>query len=214
MRGAARSLNGLGLVSWGQGDFVTARSFLEESLAIKRELADPSPISIALNNLGLVAHAQGDYTTARAYLLESLAIDRELKDKDAIATSLVNLGAVALDDGRYEEARPLFMESLVLFNEVGDTRGIVDSLENLVGLVGLAGQMDSFGRAPVLGGVAEALREEIGAPMATPERARYERFLTLARARVDNARWNEQWAVGMAMAHDLERVVAYALEER
>lgn len=208
-RGAARPLNGLGLVSFGQGDFDTARSFLEESLAIKRELADPSSISIALNNLGLVAHSQGDYKTARAYLGESLAVDRELGDKDAIATSLVNLGAVALDDGSYEEARPLFMEGLTLFNEVGDTRGIVDSLENLIGLMGRAGSLE---RVPVLGGVAEALREEIGAAMAAPERDRYERFLALARPQVDPAAWEEQWAQGRTMAQDSRRVISYALE--
>jgi predicted ATPase len=209
-RGAARPLNGLGLVSFGQGDFVTAQSFLEESLAIKRELADPSSISIALNNLGLVAHAQGDYTTARAYLEEALAIDRQLKDKDAIATSLVNLGAVALDDGRYDEARPLLIESLVLFNEVGDIRGIADTLENLVGL---ASRMGSFERAPVLGGAAEALREELSAPLSTPERERLEGFLVQARTQVDPATWGEEWAKGRIMAHEIERVVAYARKE-
>jgi tetratricopeptide (TPR) repeat protein len=185
-----------------------ARTFLEESLAIKRELGDPSPISIALNNLGLVAHAQGDNKTARGYLEESLAIDRQLNDKDAIATSLVNLGAVALDDGSYEEARPLFMESLSLFKEVGDTRGIADTLENLVGLASGTGR---FERAPVLGGIAEALREELSAPMTAPERDRYERFLASARVHIDPATWNARWAQGRTIAQDLERVVAYAL---
>lgn len=209
-RGAARPLNGLGLVSLGQGDFVTARSFLEESLAIKRELAGLSSISIALNNLGLVAHAQGDYTTARAYLEEALDIDRRLKNKDAIATSLVNLGAVTLDDGRYGEARPLLIESLALFNEVGDTRGIADTLENLIGLASRTG---SFERAPVLGGMAEALRQELSVPLSAPERERLEGFLVLARSQVDPAVWNEQWANGRTMAHELERVIAYALKE-
>jgi predicted ATPase/class 3 adenylate cyclase len=206
-RGASKPLNGLGLVSWAQGEFSMARTFLEESLAIKRELGDPSPISIALNNLGLVAHAQGDNKTARGYLEESLAIDRQLNDKDAIATSLVNLGAVALDDGSYEEARPLFMESLSLFKEVGDTRGIADTLENLVGLASGTGR---FERAPVLGGIAEALREELSAPMTAPERDRYERFLASARVHIDPATWNEQWAKGR-MVQDPEWVVAYAL---
>ena len=208
--GAARPLNGLGLVAWGQGDFVAARSFLEESLAIKRELGNPSSISITLNNLGLVAHAQGDYATARAYLEESLTIDRGLGDKDAIATSLVNLGAVALDDGRGNEARQLFIEALLLFHEVEDTRGIVDSLENLVGL---AAQMGDYALAPALGGMAEALREEEGAPMAGPEKERYERFLALARPHIDPGTWDEQWAGGRSTAHDLERVVSYVLDE-
>jgi predicted ATPase len=207
-RGAARPLNGLGLVAWSQGDFVSARSFLEESLAIKRELTNPSSISIALNNLGLVAHAQGDYTTARAYLEESLTIDRKLKDKDAIATSLVNLGAVAIDDGRYEEASPLLMEGLALFNDVGDIRGIADGIENLVGL---AGQTGNFDRAPVLGGIAEALRDEASTPMLGPERVRYEHFLEMARSQVSPANWDDQWAMGRRLAQDLERAMEYIM---
>jgi tetratricopeptide (TPR) repeat protein len=196
------------LVAWSQGDFVSARSFLEESLAIKRELTNPSSISIALNNLGLVAHAQGDYTTARAYLEESLIIDRKLKDKDAIATSLVNLGAVAIDDGRYEEASPLLMEGLALFNDVGDIRGIADGIENLVGL---AGQTGNFDRAPVLGGIAEALRDEASTPMLGPERVRYEHFLEMARSQVSPVNWYDQWAMGRRLAQDLERAMEYIM---
>jgi hypothetical protein len=102
------------------------------------------------------------------------------------------------------------MEGLALFNEVGDTRGIADSLENLMGL---AGQGGSFERAPVLGGAAEALREEIGAPMSAPEGDRYERFLALARTRVDPGKWDHQWTKGRTMAHEMERIVAYALDD-
>jgi tetratricopeptide (TPR) repeat protein len=207
--GAARPLNGLGLVSWGQGDYVTARSFLEESLTIKRQTADPSSISISLNNLGLVAHTQGDNAMARTYLEEALGIDRRLKDKDAIATSLVNLGAVALDDGSYEEARPLLIEALALFTEVGDRHGIADCLENLVDL---ASHIGSVNRVPMLGGIAEAMREEIGALMPTRERDRYESVLSLARSQVDPATWDEEWVKGRKMAQDLDRGIAYVLE--
>ena len=95
-------------------------------------------------------------------------------------------------------------------SELAAELGIADSLENLAGLASGTGR---FERAPVLGGIAEALREELSAPMTAPERERHERFLASARVHIDPATWNEQWAKGRTIAQDLERVVAYALEQ-
>jgi predicted ATPase len=204
---ASRPLNGLGIIFWKQGDFAAARSSLEESLAIKRELADKPGTSVTLNNLGVLALEQGDYAAARAYFQECLLIDRELKDEDAIATSLGNLGAVALDEGNNQEARSLLLESILLFQKVGDKLGIADSLEKLVGL---AGQTGDFERAPVLGGAAEGLREEISAPLSPSERARYERYLAPARSQLDPAMWEERWAEGRGLS--TEQAIALCTE--
>jgi hypothetical protein len=73
--------------------------------------------------------------------------------------------------------------------------------------------MGAFERAPMLGGIAEALREDVGAPMAAPERERYDRFLALARPHLNTTLWNELWAEGRAMANDLDRVTAYVPEQ-
>ncbi|HKP51143.1 MAG TPA: tetratricopeptide repeat protein [Chloroflexia bacterium] len=205
--GAARPLNGLGLVAWNEGDLASAQSFLEESLAIKRGLGDENAISISLNNLGLLSHTQGDYANARAYLEESLAIDRKLNDQDAIATSLGNLGAVELDTGNYQEAQRLVLESVELFHRVGDKHGVADSLENLVGVTARLGRPME---AAVLGGAAEALRDEIATPLSPAESARYETHLAVARAQLDGDAWQSAWAEGRGMG--LEQVVAYALE--
>ena len=78
-RGIARSLNNLGNVAHEQGDFASARTLYEESLAIRRELGDRRGIANSLNNLGNVAYEQDDYPAARADE-ESLAIVRELGD--------------------------------------------------------------------------------------------------------------------------------------
>jgi tetratricopeptide (TPR) repeat protein len=207
--GAARPLTGLGTVSWNQGDLQTARSLLEESLALKRELGKPGAISISLNNLGLVALTQGEYATARAYLEEALAIDKELNDEDGVATDLLNLAAVALDERELEKARSLLVQSLVIFQRVEDKHGMADCLENLVGVEGSGkGRAE---RAPVLAGAAELLREEAGAPMSPQERTRYERYLSAARAQLDDERWQKGWKEGQAMT--AEQVVGYVLEQ-
>ncbi len=87
----AKALNGAGVLAYRQGDYISARSLHEESLAIKRELGDKQGIASSLNNLGNVADDQGDYANARSLHEESLAIKRELGDKRGIASSLNNL---------------------------------------------------------------------------------------------------------------------------
>lgn len=87
--------------------------------------------------------------------------------------------------------------------------GIADSLENLAGLAARSGDPS---RAPMLGGAAEALREEIGVPLSPAERERYERHLDLARSQLNSEEWDLQWAKGRAAAPDLEHATGYLLE--
>jgi predicted ATPase/class 3 adenylate cyclase len=47
----AKALSGAGMLAWAQGDFASARSLQEESLAIRRELGDRGGIAWALSNL-------------------------------------------------------------------------------------------------------------------------------------------------------------------
>ncbi len=133
----AKALIGAGLLAYRQGDYTSAGSLAEESLAITRELGEKRGIASSLNNLGLVAWTQGDYVAANAFYQESLAIRRELGDKQGIASSLNNLGLVASAQGDYAAANALYQESLAIRRELGDKQGIASSLNNL-GLVASA----------------------------------------------------------------------------
>src|SRR5205814_3934786 len=84
----AKALGGAGNMAWLQGDYISARLLIEESLAIKRDLGDKKGIASSLGNLSIVAYLQGDYISARTLQEESLVINRELGDKVGIATSL------------------------------------------------------------------------------------------------------------------------------
>src|SRR5579871_5032422 len=59
----ARALNCAGVLAHRQGDYASARSLTEESLAIRRELGDRLGIAYSLNNLGILAKDQGDYAS-------------------------------------------------------------------------------------------------------------------------------------------------------
>jgi tetratricopeptide (TPR) repeat protein len=158
-RRAAQALNGAGVLAYTQGDFTAAHAFLQESLALFRELGDTWGIAYALNGLGLVANDQGDYARARALFEESLAMRRELGNTWGIAASLNNLGLVAKEQGDYARARALFEESLALKCELGDTWGTALALSNL-GLV--AKEQGDYARARALYEESLALFRELG----------------------------------------------------
>jgi hypothetical protein len=64
-------------------------------------------------------------------------------------------------------------------------------------------------RAARLWGVAEALRERIGAPLPPSEHARFERAVKRTQTHLDEAAFASAWAAGAAMT--LANAVAYAL---
>jgi predicted ATPase/class 3 adenylate cyclase len=127
----AKALNGAGLLAHNQGDYATARSLHNESLALKQELGDKQGIAASLGNLGLVAQEQGDHITARSLHEESLVLRREIGHKSGIAYALTNVGIMAQEQGDHITARSLHEESLAMQRELGDKRGIAMSLVNL-----------------------------------------------------------------------------------
>jgi hypothetical protein len=82
-----------------QGDVVRARSLLEESLMLFREVGERGRIAEVFAGQGLISFSQGDYTAARALLEESLKISLELDYKWDTAGCLEGLAAVVAAQG-------------------------------------------------------------------------------------------------------------------
>jgi len=91
--GIAVVLSSLGEVFLQLGDTVKARSLLEESMLLSREIRNPA-IAWELFVLGRVEALEGDYATARAFYEESLTIGREVGEKQSIAFYLEGLADV------------------------------------------------------------------------------------------------------------------------
>jgi tetratricopeptide (TPR) repeat protein len=98
----AYSLNNLGLVLMELGDLDGAGPLFEESLAIKRELADRRGQAMTLINLGLLASRQRRHGAAVAALGESLTLLAELDDRAAGAEALSQLAGNLTALGRAE----------------------------------------------------------------------------------------------------------------
>jgi tetratricopeptide (TPR) repeat protein len=127
----AQAYKGAGILALSQDDFVSARTQLEASLALYRELHDHQGIAAIHNNLGLTAFYQGNYEQANSSFSESLRLFRELDETYGIASTLANLAMVARCVGNYYEAVTLYEESLALFRTRQDLHNLAMHLANL-----------------------------------------------------------------------------------
>ena len=155
----ARALMAVGTLASSQSDFARARSALEESLAIFRELGDKESVASTLRNLGNELRYRGDLEGSWRALEEALAIARELDKEWDVASLLGDLGIAAQALGNDSTARRMYEESLALRREMGDTRGIAMMLVNLGELARAAG---SYEQAGDLYTEALALARELG----------------------------------------------------
>jgi predicted ATPase/two-component SAPR family response regulator len=131
---AARSeaLYYAGYLAWAQGDHPVARSRLEESVAIWRELGGgQGGLAHALWVLGLEMLARGEPAVARSLAEESVQIFRTIGDEFGLSISLANLGAIVLDQGDHALASSLLEESVEISRKAGDDWMLSLPLRNL-----------------------------------------------------------------------------------
>jgi predicted ATPase/class 3 adenylate cyclase/Tfp pilus assembly protein PilF len=205
----AKALNVAGYLALSQGAYATARTLLEESLAIQRQLGDKAQIAISLSNLGTAVLHQGDVAMARELLEEGLTIRRESGDKVDIAGSLNDLGAVAIEQGDYAAARSLLEEALTIRRELGDKAGIAASLNNL-GMVAI--QQRDYAAARVFLGESLPLCREIGDKWL--HALALNTLGDLTRTQGDHAAARPLYEESLAISVQLEdqRGIAYCLE--
>ncbi len=156
----AKALNGAGRLADREGDHPGARSFYEQSLALRRELGDKRGEAESLRSLGILASHEGDYSTARSLYEESLALMKELGDKRGVAESLNSLGGVAYNEGNYPLAHSTYEQSLALMKELGDKGGTALLLNNLAIVV--ADKEGDYALAHSLFEQSLAVRRELG----------------------------------------------------
>lgn len=167
-RGVATSITGLGNVALYRGELTRARELHAEALRIRRELGDRRGIATSLQQIARVAMAQQDGAGAAILLEESLSLRVELGDKPGIAQCQLIHALLSQQRGDPEEARAYIEGALQAFQQTGHRRGTASALQAAGLLEMKAGKP---GVAQELLRRAEAIREEIGAPLHPVERA-------------------------------------------
>ena len=125
-----QALYAVGVLTAEQNDYQSAERYLEESLTLRRELADVQGQAACLNSLGIVAWSQQAYKRARALLEESLVLRRELGETN-LGPVLNSLGLVALAEGAYGQAELYFAEQLQETRQRKHDMGTAIGLSNL-----------------------------------------------------------------------------------
>jgi predicted ATPase/DNA-binding CsgD family transcriptional regulator len=132
--GLVESLSALGRHLNEQSDYAGARTVLEESLALAREVGDLWLQANALRKLGNILHSHGVryYGDARLYMEESMMLYRTLKDYQALSCTLDDLARrVLFIEGNLTQAVALSQESLALARELDNGPDIGNALNTL-----------------------------------------------------------------------------------
>jgi predicted ATPase/class 3 adenylate cyclase len=141
------------------GFYQEAKGYVDESLAIAREIADRARIAEALRLLGYMYLAHGQRITAREHFEAALELSRELGDQSQLAAALNGLGEFHRTECEPDKARPLYEEAIALDRKVGDRRRLAVHLCNLASVLIETGSGPS---ARAVLSEALAIAQEIG----------------------------------------------------
>jgi tetratricopeptide (TPR) repeat protein len=118
----AKSLNGLALLLWDQGDLAGARPLHERALAIREKVLGPEhpDTAMSLNNLALLLQDQGDPAGAMPLFKRALAIYEKVCGPvhSDTALSLNNLAHLLQAQDDLAGARPLYARALAILEKL------------------------------------------------------------------------------------------------
>jgi predicted ATPase/transcriptional regulator with XRE-family HTH domain len=208
--GVGIALTYLGVVAVREGDVERAMALQADAISVWQDLGDRDEEASALINLGAAVRLAGDPHRAAALMEEGRRLFEELGNRRGIAGALEGLATLAHEQGDHPRATAHFTASLTLSREIDDKVTIAACLE---GLAGLAARSDQAERGVRLLGAAAALREDIGAPVASHLRTGYEGIVATTRAGIGSAGFAAAWDAGQSLSLKQAIAEAYALAD-
>jgi predicted ATPase/DNA-binding CsgD family transcriptional regulator len=205
---------GMCLLSQGEtaiqlGKYEIARERLDESLALARQDGDTYRIAHTLNTLGDLSRLQQNYAEAASGYESGAALLRELAAQRELASLLSNLGYARLYLGDVQRAFHLFNECLAIHQAQQNKPGMTESLIGFAATAVVDGQPAAGAR---LLAAAAAISGQPSASKWRANQMEFERYLGLARARMEQAEYQAEQAAGRVMS--LEQAVRYAQQIR
>ncbi|PHN07779.1 tetratricopeptide repeat protein [Flavilitoribacter nigricans] len=131
-------LNNLGILCSNTNEFAEAVSFFEESLLIRRKLAENEPeyrheVAATLNNLSVLHSDTNDHEKARSTIKEALEIKRTVAEAQpalylsSLAMTLNNYGELLRENSDFIQAQIYFQEALTIQRQL-----VTDNPEELL----------------------------------------------------------------------------------
>jgi len=164
-----------------EGDLDESLAQVQQSLELFRELGDAQYIAYLNSFLGEIHLMRGEQVQARALLEESVTTLKELGDRWGTSEALLILARVTASQGELAEAHAYYQESLALLQEIEAKNLIASALDGEGAVLAAQGEPEWAAR---LWGLAQEIRETIGAPLPPVYREEYERALASARSQL------------------------------
>jgi predicted ATPase/DNA-binding SARP family transcriptional activator len=139
----AKALYAAGWCHFATFDLKRARTTVEESLRLWRELGDRWWTAVGLELQALMMSFESDYETALARLEEGVSLARELEDPWPLATCLIRFGDALKPRGEAARARPYLEEGVAVARRVGDNILLSEGLRELGSLYYAEGNLEA-----------------------------------------------------------------------
>ncbi len=133
----------LGIAAENRGDFTSAYAYVEQCLAIAKDIRNHDALAGLYLTLGEMKRGQRDFVAARAAHLEALKLCRESGEKGTEAICLGDLGLVELGLRSPAAARNYFLLGLRLAQKIGQAAQIVLNVCGLAGVRALDGDSET-----------------------------------------------------------------------
>jgi len=140
-------------------DLQEARRFIEQSLALYRELGNKWGIAKGLRTLGYIDWRTGNHDSALTRAQAALATHREQGDQQGQAACMAILGLIQKSVGHLEEAERMEREAFRLSQRIGDWSLLVTRHNNLAHTLLWQGK---FAEAQQLAGESLAICQNLG----------------------------------------------------
>jgi predicted ATPase/class 3 adenylate cyclase len=202
----ARELNSLGIARREAGDLPEARTLIEQSLALAREIGNDLRVTTALTNMVTVLLDSGDYSGAVSAAHEAIAADEARDDPWGVAinNSLLVMALLRAEGPAraYEHLAGMAAEAVAL-----------EDTELSIAIVELfASALSELGDAVLaarLTGAADRQRETAGMPRSGPDAEHLERSLARGKQLLPPEDWTRAQAAGQRLT--IAEAVAEAL---
>ncbi len=204
--GMAVAHNGLGDAAAYDARRDEARDHFRTALDMFRSLDQRRGIAGALTNLGNLYWDERELATSVLLHEEALEHYRAIDDLRGIGWSNMNLGSLAVDMGDLPLGVRHLRDAMSIYRKLQDRSGIFATLEGLAEVAEIR-EFDEL--AVMLYAAAKVIRDEIGAPVPTSERERYDEVLDRLRQKLGDA-YARVWSDGELMS--LDDAVAQAID--
>jgi tetratricopeptide (TPR) repeat protein len=197
----------LGEVLNMQGDLATAKSMIEEGLALARAQDEKQAIGWGLSHLGYNALLRGDSEEAINNYLESAAVFELLgPHKAGLAWAYFGMGEAALARNDAPSAMKNLKMAVNYFNQYKNRLGIAWCIASLAGAMS---ELDLPEQAARLWGLAESLHDYKGVREAPVIKSLHEKLRETVRAHLGDGKFKA--IMGEKQSTSLELAVSEAM---